>query len=72
MGSKVKDSFSRYILYNGIMETEDYYNMKEVPGLLRVLKNEYEPLEIHYDEIYVISRLMCNGEIIGLPRCINR
>lgn len=62
---RLKTLFPGYILYNGIMETEDYYNMKEVPGLLRVLKNEYEPLEIHYDEIYVISRLMCNGEIIG-------
>lgn len=62
---KIKTLFPGYVLYNGIMETDDYYSMKEVPGLLRVLKNEYKPLEICNDEIYVISRLMCNGEIIG-------
>lgn len=63
---KLKTLFPGYVLYNGIMEISDYYNMKEVPGLLRVLKNEYEPLEICKEEIYVINRLMCNGEIIGV------
>ncbi|NSW91333.1 MAG: antiterminator LoaP [Firmicutes bacterium] len=62
---KLKTLFPGYVLYNGIMGIEEYYNMKGVPGLLRVLKNKYEPLEIDEEEIYVISRLMCNGEIIG-------
>ena len=62
---KFKTLFPGYVLYNGVMGTDEYYDMKGVPGLLRVLKNKYEPLEICNEEIYVISRLMCNGEIIG-------
>jgi transcriptional antiterminator NusG len=61
---KVRTVFPGYILVNGTIGAEEYYSLLGTPGLLRVLKNNYEPLEIPEQDIEVIKMLICNGEII--------
>lgn len=61
---KVKPVFPGYILANGTIGTEEYYFFKEIPGLLRILKDTSGPLEIGEQDISVINKLIRNGEII--------
>ncbi|MCR4435372.1 MAG: antiterminator LoaP [Clostridiales bacterium] len=63
--TKIRTLFPGYVLVNGRMEVEDYYSLKGVPGLIKVLKDKSGLLEIADHEIGVIKRLMCNGEIMG-------
>mgnify|MGYP000853323134 FL=1 len=62
---RIKPLFPGYILYNGMLGIDEYYNMKGNPGLFNVLRDRYDPLEIKEDEIKVIKKLICDGEIIG-------
>ncbi len=62
---KIKPLFPGYILIQGNIITEDYYTLKTVPGILKILKDNNELYRINPDEIKVISRLMTNGELIG-------
>lgn len=57
--------FPGYILIRGKVTTEDYYILKTVPGILRVLKGVNGLYRIDPKEIEVISRLMTDGELIG-------
>jgi len=61
---KVRTIFPGYILVNGYIGEEEYYFFKEIPGLLRILKDNYEPLEIGEQDIEVLSKLIRSGEII--------
>ena len=61
---KVRTIFPGYILVNGIIGEKEYYLFARVPGLLRVLKDNDEPFEIPEEDIAVIKKLICNGEII--------
>lgn len=63
---KIKPLFPGYILIKGHISTDDYYILKTVPGILRILKDNNELYRIHPDEIEIISRLMIDGEIIGV------
>lgn len=61
---KVRTLFPGYILVNGYMGVEEYYSLTGIPGLLGVLKDTCEPLEISEQDIAVLKKLICNGEII--------
>jgi len=57
--------FPGYVLVNGNIDIDDYYSLKNVPGLIRLLRSGNDILKVDNDEIYLISKLMCNGgEII--------
>ncbi|MGI6776587.1 MAG: antiterminator LoaP [Acetivibrionales bacterium] len=62
---RLKSLFPGYILLNGQIGLEEYYLLKGVPGLLRILKDDYGPLEIEEKEISIIARLIRYDEIIG-------
>lgn len=62
---KIRTLFPGYVLINGAIGVDEYYTMKDVPGLIKVLKDKSGLLQIEQPEISVISRLICNNEIIG-------
>lgn len=62
---KTRPIFPGYVLIQGIVSTEDYYKLKKVPGILRILKDNNGLYRIDPVEISIISRLMVNGELIG-------
>ncbi len=67
---RVRTLFPGYVLVNGHMGVEEYYLLVGVPGLLRVLKDNYDPLEIPEQDIRVIKKLMGDGEIIEHSRVL--
>jgi len=62
--------FPGYVLVNGELDIHDYYRMKNIPGLIRLLRSGMDILKIDKSEMYVISRLTCNGEIIGISKVL--
>ena len=62
---KIRPLFPGYILLQGKIDVSSYYILKSVPGLVRILKDNCQLYRIYPEEIKIISRLMCNGEIIG-------
>ena len=62
---RIRTLFPGYVLMNGTIDTEAYYLMKGVPGLLRLLRSGFEPFRIEREEMAVINRLICNSETIG-------
>lgn len=63
---KVRTLFPGYILLNGHVGVKEYYSLKNIPGLLRILKDGYQPLEIEQYEINLIDRLVDADQIIGI------
>ncbi|MCX7920942.1 MAG: antiterminator LoaP [Clostridia bacterium] len=63
--NRVRTLLPGYVLLNGRIGIEEYYYLKGIPGLVRILSDKSEPLEINKDEISVISKLICNDEIVG-------
>ncbi len=61
----IKPLFPGYVLINGHIGTEEYYQLKNIPGLIKLLKSEYEPLKIGEEELRIISQLVCSDEAIG-------
>lgn len=61
----IRPLFPGYVLLNGTVDTETYYKLKAVPGLLKMLKSGYELCPIDYWEMEVINRLMCGSETVG-------
>lgn len=61
----VRVLFPGYVLLNGAFGISDYYNLKGVPGLLKLLRDKYEPLKIRAGEIEIIRKLTYNEETIG-------
>jgi transcriptional antiterminator NusG len=62
---RIRPLFPGYILLKGHIDTELYYILKSIPGIVRILKDNQGLYKIQPEEIEVISRLMCNGELIG-------
>lgn len=62
---RIKPLFPGYILLQGQIDIPDYYILRTVPGIVRILKDNNGLYRIYSEEIKVINRLMCNGEIIG-------
>ncbi len=61
----IRALFPGYVLLNGDMSVKNYYRLKRVPGLLKLLKSGYDPVPINYWEMEVINRLICNDETVG-------
>ena len=57
--------FPGYVLINGSMDVEDYYNFKNVPGMWKLLGVDEELLPIPEWEVGQITRFISRGEIIG-------
>jgi len=62
---KIRTMFPGYVLLNGEINTEDYYNMKGIPGIIKLLRNGESLLKIDRNEIEIINRLTYNDETIG-------
>lgn len=58
--------FPGYVILEGNIDTEAYYRLKDVPGLLCLLKTGWEFASIEENEIMTLSRLVCNGDEIGM------
>ena len=57
--------FPGYVLVNGEVGIEEYYLMKGIPGLYRLLRAGHMPTRIERHEMEVINKLICNDETIG-------
>lgn len=62
--------FPGYILVNGEININDYYQFKNVPGLLRFLRTGYELSKIDYHEMELINKFICNNETIGFSNVL--
>jgi transcription termination/antitermination protein NusG len=65
-----RNLFPGYVLINGNIGIEEYYQIKGTPGLIKLLRNEYEAYSIEPYEIEVLSHLVCNDEIISFSRIL--
>jgi transcription termination/antitermination protein NusG len=66
----IRTLFPGYVLLNGEVGVEEYYNMKNIPDLIKLIRSGYEPLKIEYDELELISKLICNDETIGFSNVL--
>lgn len=62
---KVRTLFPGYVLLKGQMNNKKYNLIREIPGVIRLLKNSDGPQEINELEIELIGRLTATNEIIG-------
>lgn len=62
----IRTLFPGYVLLNGSLGVNEYYDMKGTPGIIKLLGDKNGPLEIRENEIIVISRLITDNEIIGI------
>lgn len=62
--TKIRTLFPGYVLINGCIGIDEYYTLKNVPGLIKILRDKSGLLHIDEEEIRIISRLICNNEII--------
>ena len=53
-----------YVLVKTEMDFNFYYRLKQMPGLLRILRDESDPLPIPEHEIAVILALTSQGDVI--------
>lgn len=51
-------------MLNGYLGPDEYYLLKDIPDLIRVLKDDCDPYVIDQSEINVIGRLISNNGII--------
>ncbi|MBC8062935.1 MAG: antiterminator LoaP [Clostridiaceae bacterium] len=57
--------FPGYVLLNGQINSNNYSLIRDIPGVINLLKDSNGPQEIREHEIELISRLTYNNEIIG-------
>ncbi|MDO8685610.1 MAG: antiterminator LoaP [Clostridiales bacterium] len=62
----IRTLFPGYILLNGSMGVKEYYKLKGVPELLKLLRTGNDFAKIELNDIEVIGRLICNNEVIGI------
>jgi transcriptional antiterminator NusG len=55
-----------YVLIKTDMDIRFYYQIKQLPGLLRILSDDRSPVPIEEHEIAVILALTRQGDVIGL------
>jgi transcription termination/antitermination protein NusG len=60
--------FPGYVLVNGEIDPHQYYRMMDVPGILKLLKSEWDFLKVDSKEMEDLSRLLCSDEVIGFSR----
>jgi len=57
--------FPGYVLVNGVITADIYYQLKSIPGILRLLMTGNAVASIDRSEMTVLSRLISNNEEIG-------
>ena len=62
--------FPGYVLVQGNMDANEYYEFKGVPGLLKLIRTGADFAKIEPHEMEVLGRLICNDEIIGLSQLL--
>lgn len=67
---KIRTLFPGYVLINGYINDEKYYKLKDVPGLISILKSGQTILHIEDEEIEVIKRLVYNNDVIDSSQLI--
>lgn len=63
--TKIRTLFPGYILLNGEIHIKEHELLKNVPGVIKLLGDKGKPAEISWYEMDIITRLICNNEIIG-------
>lgn len=66
----IRTLFPGYVLVNGLIDKDTMQLFKDIPALLKLLKSDMEPLPIEWQEMEVLSRLIVNGELIGLSSAL--
>lgn len=61
---RVRNLFPGYIFMHGVMNDESYRNLRQVPGLYKLLCTDREPVRIPEREIEVFSHLFDREDII--------
>ena len=61
---EIKTLMPGYVLVKTEMDVDFYYRLKKMPGLLKILRDESEPLPIPEHEIAVILALTNQGDVI--------
>ncbi len=61
---KLRTLFPGYILLNGVISNETYDIVRDIPGVIRLLKDSDGPQQIRQSEIEIIGRLTSDSEII--------
>ncbi|KNY26383.1 hypothetical protein Bccel_1645 [Pseudobacteroides cellulosolvens ATCC 35603 = DSM 2933] len=51
-------------MLNGYLGPDEYYLLKDIPDLIKVLKDDCEPYIINQNEINIIGKLISNKGII--------
>ena len=59
-----------YVLLNGYIDGNTYYRLKGIPGLYKLLRSGNDITAIHDTEMKVLSRLICNSEVIGFSEIL--
>jgi Transcription antiterminator len=62
--------FPGYVLLHGTIDNSVIDRLKGIPGMFMLLKSEAVPLKIESYEMEVLSRLICNGDIIGFSEVL--
>jgi transcriptional antiterminator NusG len=62
--------FPGYLFINGIVTSETYYEMKDVPDIIKLLKTGNEIAEIRPEEMQILGRLISYDEVIGFSQVL--
>ncbi len=62
---KIRILFPGYVLLNGVITSETYETLRDIPGVIRLLRDNDGLQQINEKEIEIISRLTTDSEIIG-------
>lgn len=57
-----------YVLINTEIDTEFYYELKKVPNIIKLLRDEREPLPIKKEEMAVLLSLSRESDTIGISQ----
>lgn len=63
---RIRTLFPGYVLLNGSLGVDEYYEMKGTPGIIKLLRDKDGPMEIREEEINVIGRLITDNDTIGI------
>lgn len=65
---KIRTLFPGYVLLNGEITGKNYFVIRDIPGVIRLLQDRDGPQVIDENEIAIISRLTIQNEIIGFSK----
>jgi len=67
---RTRTLFPGYVLINGNINEEQYYKVKEIPGVITFIKDKNGPLPVDESEINLLLRFMKGKEIIESSRVL--